>query len=239
MKKSTIAIAVFTVSIAVSDAAIITIDSAIARSAGGGRLASNIINGLSGGAPATEMELTAGGSVDNPSDWRMNAANDSLSIGEGWMAGSATDSSQWVILDLGSTIPLGSLSIWNLNTDGTNAAFQNRGASALDVYGRTTAGFTNTDIDDANFDPTGWTLISAGVTPSANPGGAQVASPNATVSFSSARYIALNITDSYLSGVTGDFVGIGEVQAFSVPEPTSTLLVALSGGLLALRRRRN
>ena len=127
-----------------------------------------------------------------------------------------------LIIDLGTTTTIGSISVWNFNEGGTDIntgqLLTGRGAKNVTI---------SSSLDNASYTLVG-TFEFAQATGLADYAGFQI-----PVSVASARYIKFEMADNH----GNDFgIGLAEVQFDSVPEPGTLALLGL-GGLMIARRR--
>ena len=158
--------------------------------------------------------------------------NASQSVAYGWQVNQPGNIAHWFKVDLGDTYDVGKMHVWNGHGNSWN------GIKTADIYYSTTDSGNNTANDEADFNTSGWNLLTAGQAfqQQANPG--DNFGPTDTIALDvTARYIVLNISEAW-GGI--NTTSIGELQfeeAVAVPEPATMGLLAL-GGLALLRRRR-
>ena len=201
--------------------------------ASNGRLPSRTVDGSG---------LNSSVTPDIPGSWTHQGGSDQYGSNLNWLAFARTTDplpgvgNHWIAFDLGSVESLASMNVFNfgVSTSSNNA----RGVNQADIYYRSDSFGNNSDDNDTPFDNTGWTLLGTAGTQtfSIGPNSATFqGADNINLGGINARYFAIDINTSH-----GDanFVGLGEVQFFTVPEPSTALLSALAA-LLVLRRKRN
>ena len=164
-------------------------------------------------------------------DIQIEATHNGTSNGNdvNWMSALGTPANAWIKIDLGSTQNLQSMDVFNFTS--TDSTSLNRGIKNFDLYISTVAA-----PSDNNFatNPE-WQLVSADLLLNKSPLGANN-TPD-TINFAAlgtaARWVAFDIDSNY-----GDsqYVGLGEVRFFAVPEPAG--LTAITGLTLAGLARR-
>ncbi len=141
--------------------------------------------------------------------------------------GSLVGDDVWFKVDLGRQFGLEEIRVWNFNATGVDT---DRGVSSVNLYLSTSA----TDPgDDFAAD---WTLFSAAV-PLAEATGLNTynAFDSIAMKGEEARWVAFEILDNHGDSL---FVGLGELQFFGVPEPSSLLLACLGLAAVGLIRRK-
>ncbi|MDD2599276.1 MAG: hypothetical protein PHO37_08640 [Kiritimatiellae bacterium] len=122
----------------------------------------------------------------------------------------------WLIYDLGQERDIRAVSIFNFNPAQPN---HTRSVKSLNIWVRSDAGFSNTNLDKTAFDATGWTLMTAAAAMNLakNPGGTTQTVHN-VMAFGdvTGRYVALDINENYGDPI---IVALGEVQFFCDPLP--------------------
>lgn len=209
----------------------------------------------------SDLQFT-GGSVNDPNNYT-NKGEASYGVGEAWMSSNgSTPGNEWITFELGSTVNLSSMSIFNQGrhqtvASGSNPAVSNngedyrgRGIDAVDIYYRVGGGIGSNvqgGIGGAQtatpFNNSGWSLLGSfnlsqgpnNTSNSISPSPGVPTGPN-QIDFGgiAASAVALDINSSHGNAT---IVGIGEAQFFAVPEP-STALLGLTGLGLLMRRRR-
>jgi len=179
---------------------------------------------------------TPGSDPNDPTNWQSISGINYSGEGYNWLARSI---SAWLIIDLAQVYRLSQLSFFNFNPN--SSTLNERGVRTANIY------YVNDDTNDspngnntyhngAAFDSGGWTQLGGGpFTFTEAPNTGPQTTPD-TIDFTGidTQYIAFEILTNY-----GDssYVGIGELQLFTVPEPASAFgAVGLS--LLALLGRR-
>ena len=124
-----------------------------------------------------------------------------------------------LVFDLGSSVPLFEINIWNylVNNGNGTKSFNLRFSNSTTFSGAAVESFSGVAVDPTirqNFVFTGGAVT--------------------------ARYVELEITDNHFGTLSlpgGDRVGLGEVS-FVVPEPATSFLFILGASTLLIRRRR-
>ncbi len=211
-----------------AQADLITPSSIIARSEDTGgtssqkRLATRLLEG-------TEMSLTPTGGLDadNPDDWQCNPSGGRFGNGTAWSADSNSETAQWVIIDLGATYDLGSISIWNMNPETADATLNRSAKTVYIYYALDRRGDGNTKNNDQLFSNTGgvWANHTTGKNVTKNTYNQIVTSPNAEVDMSTitARYIALDFTAADNASKL-DQLTVQELQVFEAMPPQGTVI---------------
>ena len=169
--------------------------------------------------------LNSSATPDVPASWTHQGGNGQFGVDLNWLAfARATDplpgvENHWIGFDLGATVSLESLSLFNLGVSG--GGNNDRGVNQGDIYYRSDSFGNNSDNNRVAFDNTDWTLLgTAGAQTFAigpNDGSFQGAT-NVPLGGISARYFAIDINSDHGDG---GFVGIGEVQFFGTSGPAS------------------
>jgi hypothetical protein len=181
-------------------------------------------------------------------EWSMGASSSPTAKNDGWMADAGVATYlPWLIVDLGDTYDLETISIWNMNP--SNGNWVERSVRDVNIYTSTTGfGTSNTSEKDGAFTATDYTLLTsltlAGETEvEQNSGGSMIDNANGLVNGLNveARYVAFEVARAYGNNNDRKRASIGEVQFFAIPEPSSYALLAGCFGLtwVMLRRRRS
>ena len=176
---------------------LITPTSAIASSGVSGREGANAINGR-------EMSVT--GDPNVYSNWSMNPSSDDYTKDDGWIASNNSFvHGPWLIVDLGGTYDLDTISIWNFNPAGGTASAYNRSSVDVNVFYATTGIGENTEGSKQSFDSDVWTTLDSNHTLSTNTSPVTITSPNGLFDALdvTARYVAIEVL-SVASGNTAD-----------------------------------
>jgi hypothetical protein len=160
--------------------------------------------------------------------------HDTSSYGDylSWMTDSFTnDPDPWLMVDMGYTMTVSHMDIWNFNATGGNT---DRGVGLADFY-ISVAEDPSSDFSN----PAEWMLLLEDVALGEAPGTAGYDTPTMVDLLDTpARWIAIDILENL-----GDpsFVGLSEIMVYqhlqsTIPEPATLSLLGL--GLLAVARRR-
>jgi len=186
----------------------------------GGREAVNTING-------SGVDFTGAGSEEGDYSKYRYLPDDAgeYATGQCWTGQPATNAAgtvvgaindMWLIYDLGSERDILAISIFNFNPAESNQVA--RSVKECDLWVRSDAGFSNTNMVRDPFDETGWTPMSVGaVRLDKNPGGT-IQSVHNVMAFAdvTGRYVAVDINENYGDSL---IVALGEVQFFCTPLP--------------------
>ena len=187
--------------------------------------------------------LNSSATPDVPGSWTHQGGSGVYGENWNWLAFARVDlnpnnanvANHWIGFDLGATVSLESMSLFNLGV--SSGGNNDRGVNQGDIYYRSDSFGNNSDNNNVAFDNTDWTLLgTAGAQTFAigpNDGSFQGAT-NVPLGGISARYFAIDINSDHGDG---DFVGIGEVQFFT-PEPSTSALCGFAAIALLVRRRR-
>lgn len=199
--------------------------------------AATLITGVT--VSAMSRENTASGSlaVDSINGSGLTTtttpATHDTGVGNEWLAGNGTNSSDFIEYDLGSSYILDSIRMWNANSLDT------RGIQGVDIY------FSNAaspgDPEGTVAEQANWTKLggpTATLTLPQSPGtngytGFDLeTATSTTLPTTAVRYVRFELNSTWGNA----YGGISEIQFSAVPEPSTALLGAL--GVLALLRRR-
>jgi hypothetical protein len=226
------------------------------------RLASNLSNSTGMNVGETLLFNTDGtpsGEASNVNNISWVTSAKTTGGGAAGINAEISENRVWVVVDLGASYDLTTITIWNLNWDPTDANdYTDRGISQFDLYVRDTAADTNdgtvggtainvSQVSDAtnalsnasafalgSSDP--WTLAISNQALSEAPGNDTYAGQSFNLTGTTGRFLAIK-ADSYFGDAGG--VGLGKVRiegTLAVPEPAAALLGSL--GFLGLLRRR-
>lgn len=149
-----------------------------------------------------------------------------------WMTAAGTPANAWFKIDLGSTQNLESMDVFNFT--GTDSATNDRGVKNFDLYVSTVAAPSNNNFAT---NPE-WQLVSANLLLNKSPVSANNSPDliNFAANGTLARWVAFDINSNY-----GDtqYVGLGEVRFYAVPEPMGLAALAVASFALLTRRRRH
>lgn len=183
------------------------------------------------------------GDQNDYTNWTMSAGSGNTAQNTDWMADNPDQVATWLIIDLGETYNLETISIWNFNPGTTSSTYIGRSSKTVDIYTSTSGVGNNSNNNNSSFDSAGWTTLETGFGLTINPGNAPVAAPNGLLTGGDltgvqARYVAIAVTATN-TGARLEKAALGEVQFFGtpVPEPSSLALLA-AGGLMMIKRRR-
>jgi len=188
-----------------------------------------------------ESGMNFTGDKNDYTNWTMSAGSGNTAQGTDWMADNPSGVSTWLIVDLGETYNLETISIWNFNPGTTSSTYTNRSSKTVDIYTSTSGVGNNSNDNNSAFDSTGWTSLASDFGLTKNPGNATVSAPNGVLTGLTgvqARYVGISVTAAQI-GSRLNRAALGEVQFFGtpVPEPSSLALLA-AGGLMMIKRRR-
>ena len=175
----------------------------------------------SGGLPNRGPQYTVDGIERNTTipDW--NGTNGGMWLGSGPTETPPGGVTGWIKLDLGSSLALASMDVYNYN----ESAVVNRGVATMDVSHST---------DDSTYTLLGNYGVSIG------PGVSTPWGPSLVVNLGnvSARYVLL---DNFTSHGNPVVMGLNEVEIYGIPEPSTValLLMGLVGLAVVAWRRRN
>ncbi|GEM_PF-2273617 len=174
------------------------------------------------------LELSIGGNASDPLDYE-NREFDAFGRQDSWLSDNG-DTTPWVRIDLGQEYDLDTAHIFNYNP--TDNGRKNRGASSANLYVSTVLNPGNDFTNVAEWTQVGSTFA---ITRAPNDS-AQLDADLFSFGGMTARHVALDLLGNH-----GDstFTGLGEIQFFAIPEPSSFLLMglALCTGLVSRRRR--
>jgi hypothetical protein len=137
-----------------------------------------------------------------------------------------------ITFNLNGTFTIDSFRVWNYNEVNANTqqSFTNRGVQTLTISIAATSGGPFTPLVDPTSNTTTWTFAQA---PGNNTYTGQLFSLSAPVS---AAFVRFDIKTNY--GDANGFVGLSEVQIFSVPEPGTWSLLGAAGMTMSILARR-
>jgi len=159
-----------------------------------------------------------------------------------WYTGNASSATSWIAFDLGASVVLDSIHVWNGNAGGLDRL----GMGTVDIYVSTMLTPGNPEDASGNFNSANWTKLTENVlflrAPTSNNTGFDLETQTGiTLPGTAVRHVSFASDKNFETGVT-NYVGLSEVQFFeaaAIPEPNVAALLGGLGMLTLLRRRRH
>jgi hypothetical protein len=193
---------------------------------GGGRLPEYAIDG-------TGIAVSGGGDPTDRNDYQNDAGIDDNGDLWNYLSGDG-DITGWFKVDLGQIYPLADAFYFNFNPQSTSGN-ESRGLATADIYYAATDPGNNTP-GSGSFNNSGWTLLESAKSFAIAPADNNPQTTPDVINFGgvNAQFVALDFLTNHGHS---SFTGIGEIQFFAVPEPSTFALLGLFGVLLLRVRR--
>lgn len=188
--------------------------------------------------------IGAPGEEDDPSKYTHTGGNTSFGQGPNWLGRDEPDRTDagklWFAVDLGGEYIVDTLNFFNFGV--STSANNTRGLQQADIYYSTESLGNNADNNGLPFDNTGWSIFGVAGEQMFSMGptdGNELGPDTIDLGGITARFIAFDVNSTFPGGTAGQ-AGIGEVQFFGtlIPEPSTLLLIGLSGAAFCALRRK-